>query len=98
MSFIRPPADGPVGTPSPAEGAAPAPGEHGVRPARVVALPSATGAARALAVVGLLTLGALIPLLGPGPALEGTGEALARGAAGGGVADGALRRPLCPGG
>ncbi|MGW5029553.1 hypothetical protein ACWEO9_32540, partial [Streptomyces albidoflavus] len=73
MSFIRPPADGPVGTPRPTEDAAPAPGEHGLRPGRVVALPSATGAARALAVVGLLTLGALIPLLGPGAALEGTG-------------------------
>ncbi|WP_186784478.1 CopD family protein [Streptomyces sp. CBG33] len=95
MSFIRPPADGPVGTPRPAEGAASAPGEHGLRPGRVVALPSATGAARALAVVGLLTLGALIPLLGPGAALEGTGEALAPAARPVGVLRTVLFAALC---
>ncbi|KPC68483.1 membrane protein, partial [Streptomyces sp. NRRL WC-3753] len=61
----------------------------------MVALPSATGAARALAVVGLLTLGALIPLLGPGPALEGTGEALAPAARPVGVLRTVLFAALC---
>ncbi|MFD4988271.1 CopD family protein [Streptomyces sp. NPDC058374] len=95
MSFIRPPADGPVGTPRPADSAAPAAGPHAAPPARVLAVPSAGGAARALAVVGLLTLAALVPLLGPGLALEGTGEAVAPAARPVGVLRTVLLAALC---
>ncbi|MFE0675040.1 CopD family protein [Streptomyces sp. NPDC058867] len=40
------------------------------------------GTARALSVLALVLVGALIPLLGPSPALHGTGEAAAPGTAG----------------
>ncbi|MFB6594104.1 CopD family protein [Streptomyces diastaticus] len=94
MSHIRPPADGPLGTSRPVEDA-PATAPRAVRPAQVVAAPSAGGAVRALAVVGLLTLGALVPLLGPGLALDGTGEAVSLAARPVGVLRTVLFAALC---
>ncbi|MFF5345136.1 CopD family protein [Streptomyces althioticus] len=43
--------------------------------ARSRAVPASGGRRRAVAVLALVVLGALIPLLGPSPALHGTGEA-----------------------
>ncbi|CAM5709401.1 CopD family protein [Streptomyces fumanus] len=66
------------------------------RPTPPAAAPAGTvrrrsGAGRAVAVLVLVALGALIPLLGPSPALHGTGEAAAPGTGGIGL----LRTVLC---
>ncbi len=54
-----------------------------------------TGAGRAVAVLVLVALAALIPLLGPSAALHGTGEAAAPGAGGIALLRGVLFAALC---
>jgi putative copper export protein len=54
-----------------------------------------SGGGRAVAVLVLVTLGALIPLLGPSPALHGTGEAEAPGTGGIGLLRAVLFAALC---